>query len=234
MTTFALILPAAGSGTRLGSAVPKPFLEIAGRSILEVTISRFTACRELAQIVIPVARPWRERVEEILGRCFPHVPAHVVDGGAERQDSIRNALRQVDAAVPYVAVHDAVRPFVPSETVRRCLRAACEHGAAIVAVPAKDTIKRAGGTPEDPHVLDTPDRSDLWQAQTPQIFSTEILRTAYAQAAADGFTGTDDASLVERLGVNVRLVAGPRENLKITFPVDLRLAELLMREEAGA
>lgn len=231
MIPFALILPAAGSGTRLGGAIPKPFLEIAGRSLLEVTLARFAACGGLTQVLIPVSDAWRGHAESLLERSFPDLPRRLVPGGRERQDSIRNALRSVDPDVRFVAVHDAVRPFIPPQTIRAAIGAARDHGAAVVAVPAKDTIKRSAADADGSHILDTPDRSTLWQAQTPQIFATDLLHEAYRLAERDGFTGTDDASLVERMGVKVRLVEGPRENLKITYPVDLRLAELLLREE---
>lgn len=152
----------------------------------------------------------------------------MVPGGKERQDSISNALRQVSSDIHLVAVHDAVRPFVKQKTIEICFEKAAETGAAIVAVPAKDTIKIAG---TDRIIRDTPDRENIWQAQTPQIFEKELLLKAYQFARETGFTGTDDSSLVEKAGGQVALVEGTRENFKITWPLDLQLAELLLNKK---
>lgn len=240
---FGLILPSAGTGTRLGAPVPKPFIEVAGRTLLEVAVSRFQSTGRLAQVVIPTHPKYTDRVREILNAAFPGLDAVVVEGGAERQHSITNGLDKLREDIGMVCVHDAVRPFVTPAEILHCLKQASIHGAALLGVPAKDTIKRVAVDSADMQInqgnlvahriTETPDRSTLWQAQTPQIFKADLLRKAYKLAAATEFLGTDDASLVENLGHPVYVVEGGRENFKITYPIDLRLAELLLQEEAA-
>lgn len=225
---FALIIPAAGSGTRLGKETPKPYLEIAGKTVLEHTLSRFLYIEGIEEIVIPTSDAYTDLTYNILNRVFPDKHVKVVPGGKERQDSIRNALAEISSDIRLVAVHDAVRPFVDPQTIEACFNKAAETGAAIVAVPAKDTIKVAG---PQYFVVNTPERKNLWQAQTPQIFEKNLLLNAYDAALENSFTGTDDASLVEKAGGKVALVEGTRENFKITWPLDLQLAELLLSKK---
>jgi 2-C-methyl-D-erythritol 4-phosphate cytidylyltransferase len=153
--------------------------------------------------------------------------ACAIPGGAERQDSVAEGLRALPASVQWVAVHDAARCLVSPRDVARVIDAARAGGAALLAVPASDTIKRV----RDGRVVETPPRAECWAAQTPQVFRAELLREAIAKARADGIVGTDDAQLVERLGVPVRVVEGSRSNLKITRPEDLLLAERLLAED---
>lgn len=225
---FALIIPAAGSGIRLGKETPKPYLEIAGKTVLEHTLSRFLYIERIEEIVIPTSDAYTDLTYNILNRVFPDKHVKVVPGGKERQDSIRNALAEISSDIRLVAVHDAVRPFVDPQTIVACFNKAAETGAAIVAVPAKDTIKVAG---PQYFVVNTPERKNLWQAQTPQIFEKNLLLNAYDAALENSFTGTDDASLVEKAGGKVALVEGTRENFKITWPLDLQLAELLLSKK---
>ena len=224
----ALIIPAAGSGKRLGKNVPKPYLEIAKKTILEYTLSQFASFDEIGQVIVSTSGRYIELTKAILTRVFPGKVVKVVPGGKERQDSIRNALEEVMDDIQLIAVHDAVRPFVAGETIKACIEKAAETGAAIVAVPAKDTIKKTG---RNRIIRDTPDRDNLWQAQTPQIFERELLIKAYKIAQERNITGTDDSSLVEKAGGDVFLVEGTRENFKITWPLDLQLAELLMKNK---
>jgi len=154
----------------------------------------------------------------------------VVQGGAERQDSVAAGLARVDAAADLVIVHDAARPFVSLACLTACVEAAAAGGAAIVAVPAHDTVKRVDASGV---IVDTPDRRTIWLAQTPQVFRFALLRRAYEQAQHDGFVGTDDASLVERLGAPVRVVPGEPRNRKITTPDDLLWAESHLRAQAA-
>jgi 2-C-methyl-D-erythritol 4-phosphate cytidylyltransferase len=156
--------------------------------------------------------------------------AAAVAGGAERQDSVRAGLRALPGDVSFVAVHDAARPLVRAADVARVVAAAREHGAALLAVRVRDTLKRVRGG----RVVETPPRDECWAAQTPQVFRRDWLEEALAKAEADGFLGTDDAQLVERLGLPVRVVEGDPANLKITFPEDLALAEARLRERAAA
>lgn len=228
MSKLAVIIPAAGSGSRMRSQIPKPFLKLRNKTILEHTIRSFATLDFVTQIIIATSKDREEEVESILGQFSNDVEnLLVVGGGKERQNSISNALAAVLDNIKLVAVHDAVRPFISSELIKMCSDSAREYGGAIVAVRAKDTIKKVDG---DLVIESTPDRSELWQAQTPQIFQKELLILAYETALKNNFIGTDDASLVERVGGTVKVVEGDRRNLKITYPIDLKVAELILDE----
>jgi 2-C-methyl-D-erythritol 4-phosphate cytidylyltransferase len=185
-------------------------------------MAALAAVPEIDRVVPVVSRAELARFRALDLRALPAAKlAPAVCGGAERQDSVRAGLAALAADVELVAVHDAARPLVRPAAVSRAIALARESGAAILAVPVRDTIKRVAGD----RVLETPERSALVAAQTPQVFRTALLREALAKAEAEGFLGTDDAQLVERLGVAVRIAAGDPENLKITHPADLRAAE---------
>jgi 2-C-methyl-D-erythritol 4-phosphate cytidylyltransferase len=225
MSVAALVL-GAGRGERLGTDAPKSFVPLLGRPILVHALEALAACPELDRLVPVVAaadlarlEPWRAELAAI-----PRL-APAVTGGAERQDSVRAGLRALPGDVAYVAVHDAARPLVRPADVARVIGVARESGAALLAVRARDTIKRVRGD----RVLETPPRDECWAAQTPQVFRRDWLEEALAKAEADGFLGTDDAQLVERLGLPVRVVEGDPGNLKITFPEDVALAEARLR-----
>lgn len=229
MDKIALIIPAAGSGSRLQTETPKPFIEIAGKSILQHTLSRFLHLDALSTIIIATSSNYLESIRELLSGDIAGAGGKkllVVEGGSERQHSIYNALQHVGDS-EYVIVHDAVRPFVSAGNISDCLEVAAETGAAVLGVKAKDTIKRTnrGGMIEE-----TPSRNTLWQAQTPQVFQTSVLKKAYEAANEDNFTGTDDASLVERMGHPVKMVEGDHRNFKITYPLDLKLAQQLLEQ----
>ncbi len=231
MAKLAVIIPAAGSGSRMQSDLPKPFLPLGDKPILWHTIQAFLNVPSVIQIIIPTSKEWISEVKNIISSCSTGaVQFDVIEGGVERQFSIANGLSLMLDAVEVVAVHDAVRPFINPELVSECSTAAKKFGGAIIAVPAKDTIKKVDS---DGSIKETPDRKYLWQAQTPQIFEKSILSRAYSEAISDGFVGTDDASLVERLGETVKVVEGDRENLKITYPVDLEIAELILKQRAN-
>ncbi|MDZ7716029.1 MAG: 2-C-methyl-D-erythritol 4-phosphate cytidylyltransferase [Balneolaceae bacterium] len=227
MDKFALIIPAAGSGSRLNTETPKPFIEIAGKTILEHTLSKFFILERLSKIIVATSSGYLEKVEELISDDIPQGKTlKVIEGGSERQHSIYNALQHIGNC-EYVIVHDAVRPFVKEEHIEQCCNTASEMGASVLGVKAKDTIKR---TSENDLIEETPSRSNLWQAQTPQTFKSSILVEAYEAARKDNFVGTDDASLVERLGYPVKMVEGDRMNFKITYPLDLKLARQLFEE----
>lgn len=225
MSRLSVIIPAAGSGVRMGSDVPKPFLKVGNRSILEHTISKFLEVPELIEVIIATSKDHIPDIHSIFGRISANVTLKVVEGGSERQFSIYNALQSISDDSTLVAVHDAVRPFIRPALIIECCNIAKEFGGAVLGVPAKDTIKQVN---EDNVIKATPDRSFLWQAQTPQVFQKELLLKAYKSALEANFIGTDDASLVERIGGEVQMVEGDRENLKITYPVDLKIAELIL------
>ncbi len=205
----------------------------------------------LVHVVIPTEKNYIKTARERVKASFPHLSVDVIEGGSERQYSIEKGLDAMKAAgidAKWVAVHDAVRPFITVDEIQRCLDAAVKFGAAIVAVPAKDTIKMVdldkmvdsdnvidqGDTSRNQdtyRIKNTPNRASCWQAQTPQIFDSTILKKAYEQARATSAVGTDDASLVEALGHDVYIVEGRRENFKITYPIDLTLTRWLMEGE---
>ena len=227
MHKLAVIIPAAGSGSRMQKETPKPFLQLGDATILEHTMRRFSGLDCLSEVVIAAPDALRERAFDMIRPLLAkNVELHGVKGGRERQDSIYNALRQVGKA-DLVAVHDAVRPFVRPKHIVQCCDVAEQWGGAVLGVRAKDTIKR---TNEQGIIVETPDRSYLWQAQTPQIFRRDILLDAYEKAHREGFIGTDDASLVERAGHKVKMVLGSRDNFKITYPFDLKVARMKINE----
>lgn len=205
--------------------VPKPYLELKGISILERTIRRFLGLEGLKQVVVVTSEDYIDLTWEMLGSLLPDmVRAEVVPGGEERQHSISNALSRIIAA-DLVIVHDAVRPFVKKEHIKTCCDAAFEVGAAVLGIPATDTIKCVT---KDHYVENTPPRKAMWQTQTPQVFQREILIKAYKHARQDNFLGTDDSSLVERMGQKVKIVEGDRMNMKITYPQDFETAKLMI------
>ena len=224
---LALIVPAAGVGKRLGSEAPKPYLELSGKTVLEHTLSRFVNVSGLGEVIISTTEAYFEQTEKVLKKLFPELNCYVVEGGDERQDSIRNALKKISGKTGLIAVHDAVRPFVSADDIEKCIVEASRWGGAVLAVPAKDTIKVAG---ENSEITDTPDRNKLWQAQTPQIFWAALLREAYDYAGKYNIRGSDDSSLVEKVGGKVVLVKGSSKNFKITYPLDLKIAEYLLKK----
>lgn len=224
------IIPAAGSGSRLGGQIPKQFLEIAGAPILAHTISRFVECDDIGAVAVALPA---DRIDEFRARnrgARSIKPIFYVNGGAERSDSILNALEAVAELKPEIAaVHDAVRPFVTTAQISAVISKAKEIGAAILALPATDTIKEV----ENGMIVRTIDRRRIWRAQTPQAFRYELLMQANQEARAAGLPSaltTDDSLLVERLGVPVAVVEGSPNNIKITTPEDLLLAENLFEQ----
>jgi len=223
--SFTLIIPAAGIGKRMGSDTPKPYLMLKGKSVLEHTLSCFRDIDSLKQVIVSTSVSYHDQTSEILNRLFDEVETAVVEGGERRQDSIYNAFQEVSESIHYVAIHDAVRPFIRAGRITECLNATTGTGAAIIGVPVKDTIKQV----DTEHIIShTPDRSALWQAQTPQIFRKDLYNQAYNYAIDHNVEVTDDASLFEAAGMDVRIVEGDRENLKLTYPVDFRIAEMLV------
>jgi 2-C-methyl-D-erythritol 4-phosphate cytidylyltransferase len=211
------LLVAAGRGERLGSGGPKALVVVAGRPMLEWSLDALRAVPQIERIVVALPAGV-EAPEGTIG----------VAGGAERSHSVRNALAAAPGDDP-VLVHDAARPLLTAELAEQCLAALDGVDAAIAAAPVTDTTKEAG---EDGLVTRTLDRSRLWAVQTPQVFRRAALVAVMAEPDAVLAAATDDASLIEAAGGTVRLVRAPRENLKITTPVDLRVAELLLRDRA--
>ena len=222
-----VIFPAAGQGKRMQAGINKVFLELSGKPILVRTLLRFSGCASVDRLVVVVAADEVSFIERTLSLVPGLKPYTVVAGGSERQYSIANGLRAVDAGTDVVLVHDAARPMVSEETIEKVIAEARTGGAAIAAVREKNTVKVV-----DTHgvVKKTPNRAELWEVQTPQGFRREILAEAYEKAARDAFLWTDDASLVERLGVPVKVVESDYRNIKVTTPEDLLIAEAFLRE----
>lgn len=227
MAKVTAIILSAGQGKRMGGRVNKQFLEIDGRPLLAYTLDKFQEHPLITDIVI-VSR------EEEMAYCRQKVIAKydfakvkkIVPGGKERQDSVYQGLLALSEDTEWVVVHDGVRPLVSSEVITRVLQVAFAKGAAIVGVPAKDTIKVVSA---GQMVQDTPARKTLWHVQTPQVFKKELLVQAYEEALTLSWQGTDDASFVERLGVPVCVVPGEYDNLKITTPEDLVFFKEMLR-----
>jgi 2-C-methyl-D-erythritol 4-phosphate cytidylyltransferase len=222
-----VIVVAAGKGERMGRELPKPFLPVGGIPLLIHTLRAITQSTLISKITLIVA-PEREALCRDMLRSYAtfRIPLAVVHGGAERQDSVRLGLAALDSASEVVAIHDAARPFLDREILDRSIETAAIYGGALVAVPARDTIKRVG---EDGTVVETIPRQRLWLAQTPQTFRVPLIREAHARALAEGVVMTDDAALLERLGKVVKIVPGSYRNFKITTPEDLQVAEAFLR-----
>jgi 2-C-methyl-D-erythritol 4-phosphate cytidylyltransferase len=234
MQVFA-ILPAAGLGTRMAAALPKQFLELNGLPILIHSLRAFAAVPRVTAIYVAVRRTEVERVQaqvaEYAGRFGFGDRVHVVEGGDNRQESVVNALAALNATEDdIVLVHDAVRPLIDTATIERTIDAVIEHGAAIVGLPAIDTVKQVERTAHGALITSTIPREFVVLAQTPQGFRCGLLKRAFAEATADGFVGTDEASVVERAGHPVAVVPGSQVNLKITQPGDLALAEFYLSQ----
>ena len=219
MPSLAVLVPAGGLGTRLGSRTPKQFLTLDGTTILARTLAHFRRHPDVRVIVVAAPAEHLARTRRVVGPSG-HPAVEVVAGGATRQESVWLALQATPPDVEIVLVHDAVRPFVDRKLIDAVVTAAAAHGAAICALPIAETIKRVrGGVVET-----TLDRAGLWAVQTPQAFRADLLREAHDKARRDGVVGTDEAMLVERLGHPVRVVPGLAGNVKITTPEDLRRA----------
>ena len=222
---LALIIPAAGSSSRMGGDVRKPWIEIAGLPIICHTLRRFQRLNNLAQVVI-AAHP--QDIQRIKSNYWPQLrqfgATNLITGGDRRQDTVHLALHALHPDIDIVLIHDAVRPLVPRESVLESISAAIKFGAAVVGMPVTDTLKRVAGDV----VAETVPRDSLWVAQTPQTFQLPLIRRAFESARQASLEFTDDAQLVERLGLPVKLVRGSCENIKITTPEHLRMAEALL------
>ena len=231
----AVILPAAGLGTRMGKVQPektgtsrKQFMLLDGAPILLHTIRKFVSCQSVAEIVVALRADDMDWVRELIDRERLPKPVRLVEGGDSRQASVEHALAAISPDADIVAVHDAVRPFIDRDLIEEVIRIAGETGAAIVGIVPVDTVKRV----HKDKVRATLPREHLILTQTPQVFRTDLLKQAFARASEDGFVGTDESSLIERLEqVEVSVVQGSDRNIKITKPSDMELARLFFAEE---
>lgn len=223
---IAAIIPAAGSGVRMGGRTAKPFLELDGREILARTLDIFERFKVIDEVwVIVAAKDFRACRQGIVERYGFRKVRGILVGGASRQESVWRGLRRIDAGVDIVVVHDGVRPFVTESVLQEVLTSAARHGAAVAAIPLQDTLKRVS---EKGEVEATVPRENLWRTQTPQAFQRHILMAAYRQALDQGIRATDDAGLLESMGHTVRVVPGLESNVKITTPEDMILCEQLL------
>ena len=221
MSKFAVILPAAGKSSRFRDKnYKKPFAPLAGRAVWLHVAEKFLNRNDVKQTILVISHDDREFFDFKFAGNAAILGVEVVEGGAERADSVERALARVKNDIDFVAIHDAARPCIVDEWITAVFEAAEKHDAAIPAVPVSSTLKRVAG---DHTISETVDRTGLWEAQTPQAFRRQLLMEAYAKRG--GFTATDEAQLVERLGKKVHIVPGSNINIKITTREDLRLAE---------
>jgi 2-C-methyl-D-erythritol 4-phosphate cytidylyltransferase len=221
-----VIVPAAGAGTRIGGSVKKQFLLLRDKPIIAHTLQRFEHCSDVDEIAVAVPEQQIAEMESIVSRYRLHKVSMVTVGGEKRQDSVYNALRRLSLGPSdIVLVHDGVRPFVESRRITHAIKACKEYDAAVLAVQPKDTIRRS----RSGNFFDqTLDRNALWLVQTPQAFKGTLLMKAFKKAKADKFYGTDEAVLVERIGVKARIVEGSYDNIKITTQEDIELGQLIL------
>ncbi|MBQ7496913.1 MAG: 2-C-methyl-D-erythritol 4-phosphate cytidylyltransferase [Selenomonas sp.] len=222
-----VIFPAAGQGSRMKAGKNKVLLELGGKPILLRTLESFSRLDEVRELIVVTGRQEMEEVRAILEGARGLKPWQLVEGSTERQYSIRNGLNCVSEEASLVLVHDAARPLITAEVIRRVIEGAKEFGGAIAAVPEKNTVKIVD---DNGLVVSTPPRKSLWAVQTPQGFRKDILLEANDRAEAEGFLGTDDASLVERLGRPVKVVEGDYRNIKLTTPEDMVTAEAFLQQ----
>lgn len=234
MSRIAAILPAAGLGTRMGAETPKQFLELEGTPLVIHSVRRIASCPLVTDIIVATRGDVVDSLEERLrGESFMQT-VRVVRGGDSRQDSVAAALQHVGEDTEIVLVHDAVRPFVTREQIVRVIEEARRCQAAILGMPAMDTVKevKRASLPEDVALITaTIPRERVVLAQTPQAFATKLLKEAFARAQADGVSASDEAGLIERMGRDVHVVLGSERNIKITKPADMDLARFYLERE---
>ena len=230
----AAILPAAGHGTRMGKDLSKhygsdrkQFMKLGGVPILALTIRKFLAVPRIKEILVAVPEGSETEVQAMLADTVKASRVRVLAGGRNRQESVRHCLDEVSDGIQFVAVHDGVRPFVPVSLIEQALDEAARRGAVILGMPAEETVKQISLKV----VRATLPRERIMLVQTPQVFAVELLKRAFLQAAQDGFTATDEASLVEHINEDVYVLRGSERNIKITRPHHLSIAQLYFDEE---
>lgn len=225
---YNVVIPAAGQGKRMGAGRNKQFIELDGKPLLAWTLSVFQEDDWCERIVIAVNPSETDDIKDIVASYGITKTTNITAGGAERQDSVYEGLKKIDTE-SIVLIHDGARPLVTIDAIHRVVIQANQRGAAVLAVPVKDTIKKAAGG----IIAETLKRSSLWAVQTPQAFRLSLIKKAHEQAQKQTLSGTDDASLVERLGCPVSIVNGDYQNIKLTTPDDLQLAEIILQNRQG-
>ena len=226
------VIPAAGSGTRMGSARSKQFMDLCGKPLLAVTLERFQKCDLVGGIVVVVPQHNVDYCKrEIVDRFELTKVAKVIAGGERRQESVSKGIEAVSNSSKWILVHDGVRPLVTAELIEKVIRAAQTYRAVIPGIPVNDTVKEVDSRGR---VLKTVERRALWAIQTPQIFWREDIQAAHRKAVEEGWGGvTDDALLIEKTGIPVEVIEGDETNIKITTVKDLELARLLLRSSCA-
>ena len=220
------IIVAAGAGVRMKTPIRKQYLLLRNRPILTHTLSVFQKCDAVSRIYLVAPEKDYDFIhQKILTSCCKNKEVVLIPGGKERQDSVYNGLSALSGDEKYILIHDGVRPLISSKMIEDCLRGAFEYGACILGLAVRETMKQANS---DHFVKKTLNRDALWIAQTPQAFECDLIRRAHQKAKTENFCGTDDSSLVERLGIKVKIIAGTPWNIKITTPEDLVLAESIL------
>lgn len=225
---ISVIIAAAGMSNRMGSKINKQFISINNKPILVHTLEKFEGCSYVDEIILVAKEDEIDYCrKEIIKRYNFNKVAKIIRGGKERQDSVYNGILALDEKTDIVLSHDGARPFVKIENIIDGIKGAYKDGACVVGVPVKDTIKVVESSNG---IVETPKRDMLWAAQTPQCFKKEIIQEGYRKAIEDGYIGTDDSGLVERMGLDVKIIMGSYENIKITTPEDLILAESILQD----
>ena len=226
MKTIAIV-PAAGTGERMGIDRKKPYLLLNRRPLLYYTLTALDSIASIAQIIVAVA-PGDERFcqQQVLERFHFNKSIQIIPGGSSRQESVRRLLERVPEDAQLVLIHDGARPLITPELLEQAIAETRVWKATVLAVPVKDTIKSANDTLQ---IEKTISRDQLWAIQTPQTFERSVIQEAHQRASQEGFIGTDDAALVERMGVRVKIVMGSYDNIKITTPEDLVIGEALLK-----
>jgi len=221
-----VIVPAAGKGIRMNHSLPKQFLPIGGKPILAHTLLNLNRIPDVDSIIV-VVNEGRIRWcrEKVVNRFGIEKVKKVIKGGSTRQQSVSNGLKSLEESTRIVVIHDGARPFITVDILRRVVDKAKRYGAAICAIPVQDTLKKVA---DNTQVESTSNRNSLWLVQTPQAFLSSLLLKAYEKALTDGYEGTDDSAVVERLPHPVKIVEGSPLNIKVTTPQDLILAEAIL------
>ena len=221
------IIVAAGQGRRMGDAVRKQYHEMAGLPVISHTLRVFDTCTVIDEVVLCVPREDIDFCrEELIKPANLNKNINLIAGGETRQESVFNGLEAIDSDDGIIVIHDGVRPFVTPGQISACVQGAANHGACILGIPAFDTLKRVA---DNDRIIETVDRKGIWMAQTPQAFQSDLIIRAHQHARQKGHRATDDASLLEHIGIEVKIIPGSRDNLKITDPDDLQLARALLK-----
>jgi 2-C-methyl-D-erythritol 4-phosphate cytidylyltransferase len=224
---YEVVIPAAGQGKRMKAGKNKLFIELSGIPIIVYTLRVFEEDPDCRGIILSINPAEKDYFNQLIAAYGLKKVKKLVMGGKERQQSVYNGLQHAEEDI--ILVHDGARPFINLGQISELTAAASLHGGAVIAVPVKDTIKKAANK----KVLETVERSSLWAVQTPQAFRVSILKSAYEQAEAEGFLGTDDASLLERINEQVVIIEGNYDNIKITTQEDLYFAEAILHKQHG-